>query len=183
MIISSNAYLSLEDMKINAQYILDYLKAKGWTSNAICGMLGNMQTESTINPGLWESMQENNMTGGFGLVQWTPASKFTNWADSNNYTWGDINGQLERIIWEKDNNQQWGVTTEYPMTFQEFTISTDSPSNLAMIFLANYERPLNPDQPIRGTQANYWYDNLNHNDTPVTQQKKRMPIWMYLRYF
>ena len=38
----SNRYLTLEQMKVNAQYILDYLRDRKWTKNAVCGMLGNM---------------------------------------------------------------------------------------------------------------------------------------------
>ena len=46
---SSNP-LTYEQMKINATYISNYLLSKGWTLNAISGMLGNMQSESAINP-------------------------------------------------------------------------------------------------------------------------------------
>lgn len=45
---SSNA-LDFEQMKINARYIYNSLIVKGWTINAISGMLGNMQSESSIN--------------------------------------------------------------------------------------------------------------------------------------
>ena len=51
-LIISNAYLSQPQMTDNAQYIADYLYARGWTQNAIAGILGNMQRESTMNPGL-----------------------------------------------------------------------------------------------------------------------------------
>lgn len=42
--------LTLEQMKINAEYIAKSLLVSGFTLNAICGMLGNMQSESSINP-------------------------------------------------------------------------------------------------------------------------------------
>lgn len=155
-VISTNAYLSEDQMLQNARYILQYLTARGWTRNAVCAMLGNMQSESTINPGIWESLIYGNYSGGYGLVQWTPASKYTDWAAANGYDIGDINGQLERIIWEKDNGEQWIATSSYPMSFAQFARSTDSPYNLAMAFLACYERPLDPYQPNRGTQAEYW---------------------------
>jgi hypothetical protein len=179
MIISRNGFLSLDEMKVNAQYILDKLVANGWTSNAICAMLGNMQTESTINPGIWENLAEGDMTGGFGLVQWTPASKFTNWADSNNFQWTNIDGQIARIEYEKTNHIQWNPTDTYPLTFEEFSKSTDTPYNLALMFLTNYERPLHPDQPNRGDQANYWYQTLTLN--PIPTQRKKMPLWFYLK--
>lgn len=177
--ITSNSYLSLEEQQINATNIYNYFISKGWTLNAICGMLGNIQTESTTNPGLWESMQEGNLSVGFGLVQWTPASKYINWAGAN-YLDGDK--QCERIIYELENNLQWITTSAHPMSFEEFSKSTDTPYNLAMVFIANYERPLNPNQPIRGEQANYWYEYLSGiTPQPPQDTKKKMPLYMYLR--
>ena len=46
---SSNT-LTMEQMKVNAIYIWNYLREQGWTLNAVAGMLGNMQSESAINP-------------------------------------------------------------------------------------------------------------------------------------
>lgn len=46
---SSNT-LTMEQMKVNATYIWNYLREQGWTLNAVAGMLGNMQSESAINP-------------------------------------------------------------------------------------------------------------------------------------
>lgn len=165
-IISSNEYLTVEQMKGNAEYIFSKLSANGWSKNAICGMLGNMQTESTINPGLWESRLEGNMKGGFGLVQWTPATNHTNWASARGYEWGDIDGQIAHIQYELDNNEQWISTSAYPMTFKEFSVSTKPADYLALAFIRNYERPLEPNQPIRGTQALYWFSVLEGGVTP-----------------
>ena len=47
---NSSTALSYEKMKLNAEYIAKSLMASGWSLNAICGMLGNMQSESSINP-------------------------------------------------------------------------------------------------------------------------------------
>lgn len=46
---SSNS-LNMSQMEINATYLWTYLQNEGWTLNAVAGMLGNMQSESTINP-------------------------------------------------------------------------------------------------------------------------------------
>ena len=80
---STNAYLSLSQMRGNAQYVMDLFQARGWSKNAIAAMLGNMQVESTINPGLWQGFDEFDYDGGYGLVQWTPASKYIDWAASD----------------------------------------------------------------------------------------------------
>lgn len=50
--ISSNKYLTQKEMQENVNEIYTYLNGKGWTTNAIAGLLGNIQRESTINPGL-----------------------------------------------------------------------------------------------------------------------------------
>lgn len=144
-------------MTANANYIYSYLTAKGWTKNAICGMLGNMQTESTINPSIWQSLIENNLVGGYGLVQWTPATKYIDWAVANNLNYSAMDSNLKRIDYEVENNIQFAHPT---MTFQEFTVSTDTPYNLAILFLTYYERPADPNQPARGTQAEYWWNTL-----------------------
>lgn len=46
---SSNS-LTMAQMQVNAQYIWSALSSQGWTLNAVAGILGNMQSESAINP-------------------------------------------------------------------------------------------------------------------------------------
>lgn len=171
-----NRYLSLQEMTDNAQYIMNYLNARGWSKNAIAGMLGNMQTESTINPCIWQNLDAGNMKLGYGLVQWTPATNYTNWADARGYAWNDINGQLERFQFEMDNGLQWIKTTDYPLSFQEFKTSTKSPEYLAQAFLRNYERPANQNQPNRSTQARHWFDTLSGDSTGGTNGKPAFPV-------
>jgi hypothetical protein len=158
MVYAGNRYLSQNEMQVNAQYILNYLTGKGWTKNAVCGMLGNMQTESTMNPAIWQGLNSGNLSGGYGLVQWTPASKYINWANARNYDYTTMDSNLKRIVYEVTNNIQW---IDSSMTFQDFTQSTDTAYNLGMKFLASYERPADPNQPIRGTQADNWFTTLD----------------------
>jgi hypothetical protein len=175
--------LTNEEMTVNANYIYSFLLSKGWTKNAIAGILGNMQSESSINPNRWQSDNIGNLQGGYGLTQWTPATKYLNWADSLGYAWTDIDGQIDRLQYEVENGIQWIATTNYPMSFQEFIKSTDTPYNLALAFIANYERPLDPNQPIRGTQAQYWYEHLQGSSTSPTPKQRKLPIWFYGRIF
>lgn len=46
----SSQALTRSQMEVNATYIWAYLRSQGWTMNAVAGMLGNMQSESSINP-------------------------------------------------------------------------------------------------------------------------------------
>lgn len=161
--ISANRYLSTAEMQNNAQIVYNRLKY-GWTKNAICALLANMQCESNINPGIWESLKSGNLSGGFGLVQWTPATKYRNWHDSyfgdTDYTNGDK--QLSRIIYEVRNGMQWAsVYSEQGLTFQEFTQSTLDPYILAVEFLICYERPANQGSSVRalrGSIAQTWWN-------------------------
>lgn len=144
---SSNA-LNMEQMQINATYIWNALSQAGWTLNAVSGMLGNMQSESSINPGRWQSdrVGGNPEGHGYGLVQWTPYTKYTDWITGDPST---MDNNLSRILYEVTNNIQWIATPTYNYSFSDFTQSLDTPYNLAMAFLANYERPQDPNQPIR----------------------------------
>lgn len=47
---NSSQQLTNRQMQINAQYIYRALTENGWTLNAISAILGNMQSESSINP-------------------------------------------------------------------------------------------------------------------------------------
>lgn len=165
--IIDNRYLSTSEMQNNAQIVRDYLISKGWSLNAVCGLLGNMQSESTINPGIWQSLIENNMSGGFGLVQWTPATNFTSWADSNGYSWTDGDAQLKWIDEETTSFGQWIATDAYPLTFTEFKASDQSPEYLASAFLKNFERAGVEVEEQRRSQASEWYEYLSGN-TPIT---------------
>lgn len=93
----------MEKMKYNANNMYDYFCLKcGWTKNALAGMLGNMQSESTLNPACWQNWRANIASPtqtswpsyttaddyyskymysgeGFGLVQWTQQRKFFEW--------------------------------------------------------------------------------------------------------
>ena len=158
---SGNFYLNLEQMTGNAQYILDYFSTRGWTKNSICGMLGNMQRESTINPGVWENLDYGNTNGGLGLVQWTPATNLINWCTDSGKAYLSIVSQCERIIYELNNGLQWIATTDYPMSFTEFTASNDTPENLASAFCMNYERAGVVAESERRANARYWFTVLD----------------------
>lgn len=176
--ISGNRYLSIAEMTANATIIFNNLSSRGWSVNAISALLGNMQSESSINPGIWQSLNQGNMSGGFGLVQWTPATNFTNWADANGYAWSDGDSQLKWIDEETTNFGQWIQTGSYPITFDEFKTSSQSVEYLASAFLKNFERAGVEVEAERRSQALYWFEYLNGRDPenhsqPSNPNKKR----------
>ena len=156
--ITGNRYLSEAEMQNNSMIIKSYLASKGWSVNAISGLLGNMESESTINPGIWQSLREGNMSGGYGLVQWTPATNFTEWADSHGYAWDDGSAQLKWINEQTAPSGQWIPTSTYNFSFDAFKVSTQTPEYLASAFLKNFERAGVEVENQRRTQARKWYN-------------------------
>lgn len=159
------------EMTVNANYIYSFLNGKGWSKNAIAGILGNMQSESSINPNRWQSDNIGNLSGGYGLVQWTPATNYIDWANSKGYDYTSMDSNLLRIIAEVETDSQWGsnaVVGAPPYNFEGFTHSEESPYILAVNFLWFYERPDSQNhepqdvnvQQQRGNQASHWFEVL-----------------------
>lgn len=146
----------------------------GWTDNAVAAVLGNMQTESSINPGIWEGLSPYTIGGrasGYGLVQWTPWDKYANWAGDD---WRD-NGvrELQRIDYEAANGLQWFYNAEVgispPITFRQFTQSTLDVETLSDYWLYFYEHPGDPlySRTLRRAQSIRWYEFITgHPYTP-----------------
>lgn len=164
----------------NAYCIAMYLMAQGWQLEAICGMLGNIQSEGMTQPGYWESNDIGNFNKGFGLVQWTPATKYIDWATTE---WGIedpwrpyyYSGWYEcyRIACEcrYGLSGQWIATSDFDVSFQEFAqglglIGNDKWDRVeyaASVWLYNYERPSNPQgsESLRRARAHAWMQRLN----------------------
>lgn len=163
--IKGNRYLSEAEMKNNATLVWQYFQPLGWTLNAVAGMLGNMEKESSINPGIWGNLDPSGPPDetGYGLVQWTPYTRITTWLSSHGYAIDDGNGQCAKLQEEMEHPEievTWIETESYPLSFREFAFSTQDPGYLAMAFLRNYERPYDPDQPDRAERAQKWYTYL-----------------------
>ena len=159
--ISKNIYLTEEEMQNNALMVFRALYIKGWTIEAIAALLGNMESESTINPGIWENMTLD-ILGGYGLVQWTPSTIYTMWATSNDYDIADGDAQLLWIDTMTELTGQWIPTDEYPLSFAQFKRSTASPQYLASAFLKNFERAGVEVESERRTQASKWYNYMTN---------------------
>lgn len=175
--VSGNRYLTQKEMERNATYIYAYLSRRGWTKNAIAALLGNMEAESTINPGIWEDLDEGDTAQGFGLVQWTPASKYLNWCQENNLNPSDMDSALKRIEYELEKGLQYYPTPSYPETFRQFKESNKSAYYLGMAFVTNYERPKTITTQ-RGKNAEKWYSFLLNLPTFISGVKKSLPLWL-----
>lgn len=193
---TKNSYsISIDEMKPNARYIWQYFSSRGWTLNAVAGLLGNIQQESKMSPAIWESTIEGsiinadgtqvlNMSAidsyyakkgcypGYGLTQWTPYSKYTDWCASHSLAYWDMDSQLQRIEYEVENKIQWQARPSkgYNLTFSEFIASTQDAAWLAEAFAFCYERPARSSgttaeqddlRKERGANGDFWYSYLS----------------------
>ena len=195
--ISKNAWLTEAEMQTNAVYIYQYLNARGWSLNAIAGMLGNMEVESKINPGIWQNLNVGKGPA-YGIVQWDPWTKYWDWCEARNLEPSEMDNNLNRIIWELENGEQYYPTKNYPETFREFSKSSKSANYLGWAFVYNYERPANPTARDRGAYAEKWYNYLvgvieggtvppavnPDEDIPENPDPRplKLPVWLLYKF-
>lgn len=128
----------------NAQMVADHFAGKGWTPESIAALCGNMRHESSINPDMYEYGYAWSEDRGYGLVQWTPRSKYWDWATARSLDPRAGDSQLARLDYEVENNIQWIPDADYNnMTFAEFRGNTGgwSVDYLTEAFTWSYERP------------------------------------------
>lgn len=186
--IKGNRYLTQAESDNNAYIVYSVLTGYGWSYNAICATLGNMYRESQINPGLWQNLYQDP-SNGFGLVQWTPATNYTIWANGHGY---DIDSGNEQLLWldtETVSTGQWIATTAYPLSFDDYKSSTQDVNYLTGAFQRNFERNADPSDLIQRQQYAQYYYQLLQDYTPIDpyppyypDRNTAMKIWQMIRY-
>jgi len=96
----------------NAQTVFSYFLSKGYSKEQAAGIIGNMTQESGVDPLKWQGDRKDHDTPpnpddpneGWGLVQWTPASKILDYASSVSKTPGDIVTQLDFLAAQLDGS-------------------------------------------------------------------------------
>lgn len=145
---TGNNYLNQSQIDVNFIWFWQYLVNRDISPftdvTAICAMAGNIQQESTFNPGLWQNRTINNEKG-FGLVQWTPATKYLDWCKKENLTPQYMDTACERLIVECINSseyRQWIPTSEFSISFEEFAVNSEGYDidTATKCFLKCYER-------------------------------------------
>lgn len=158
----------------NVMKMVEVLAPLGWTINAIAALAGNQAYESGFNPWRWES-DTVNLSRGYGLFQYTPATKYIQSAVAAGYagfqpnypmgSGGQDDGTAQLLFMHNNVDGGYISTNAYPLSMQAFRMSTQSPDYLASAWLYNYERPADPSatEPGRRADALWWYDWLvNH---------------------
>lgn len=184
---ASENQLNQEEMENNALLFSQNMGGRyGWTIEAICGALGSIQTESTINPGACEigrGVPSGGILygGGLGLIQWTDYPPYTAtkphpllWAaNEQGQNWHD--GDFQCYLLTEATNEditscglpegpRWGWQTSslYPsISFDEYIKSEIAPETMAEYFFFDMEWHSFPDNgtlPLRKERARKWYD-------------------------
>lgn len=136
--------LSVAQQQNNADMFYAAMSSYGFSDVACAAIWSNILFESGGNPMAWETGQVSN---GFGLVQWTPATKIRNWAADNNLNPDDGNVQCRRIYLEFSNPstyEQYYSTNNFPVSAQQFMNADLSQHDITWwseAFTRNYERP------------------------------------------
>lgn len=186
----ANSSLEAED---NAIMIYSVLSAKGWTLNAIAGVIGNMVVESGLNPWRWENdnILSQYGTSGYGLFQFTPATKYIqdpraqalpDYAPNTTDLVGNPNDGTAQLQFV-DAYADYLPTNAFPMSYADFKQSLRTPEYLAEVWVYNYERPLSPDVTERKRQARYWYNylsNVSPVPVPPSVKGRKLPIYMLI---
>lgn len=142
-----------------AREVWKTLRGWGCSDGAIAGILGNMQAESALIADRWQSDIVGNMSGGYGLVQWTPATNYIDWAKAQHLDHKTVSTQCARIKYEADHGEQFFKSGT---TFWNWLKSDGTPEQKADEFIRYYERPKSFDTlPQRKGFARKWYDQLH----------------------
>lgn len=174
-------YLTRAQMENNALEFNAYFAGR-YTLESICGMLGNVQRESTLNPALKETASASS---GWGLIQWTPSSNLTDYASNQGRDWKDGNIQCQLINAEvlEGYGTQWLPTTRYPYTGLEFSQLTDVEEAVkAYCFERERASVVKLDERIQNGKN--WFEYLSGSPAPPTpptpSTRNHMPVYMML---
>lgn len=185
----STITMSQAERENNAREFYNFFGSLGFTIEAICGMLGNIEHESWLNPAMKQNL---SVSSGWGLIQWTPSSVLTNWCTSKGYNWYDGYAQCNRINREGNNEPDamgyWLPTSAYSYTWSQFSKLTDV-TEATKAFLYERERAGVSALNQRIQYAIKWYNFFGGESPippipptpPTPKERRKMPIYMMVR--
>lgn len=173
-------WLSQSESLNNAQMVVNHFVGTDWTKASLSAMCGNMRHESSINPDMYEYGYDWSADRGYGIVQWTPRSKYWDWATARGLEPRNGDSMLARIDYEVENDIQWianghqvryGNGTKYDFSFTAFRQNSPglSVDQLTEAFTWNYEGPNytagTNSLPDRKSFANLCFSSLDFTGT------------------
>lgn len=173
--VGTTTFFNQTEKDNNAIEFFNFFAPRGYSLASIAGMLGNIDQESTVNPGLQETSSSNS---GWGLIQWTPMNNYFWWFDLHGWDWFDGYAQCEKIAEEIENNRDpWIPTSQYPYSGQEFSRLTDI-EIATRAYFAERERgdPAYANMQHRIDCANYYYQYLSGQPIPPSPPTPPTPV-------
>lgn len=182
----------------NATKIYNALSAYGWSLSAVCGIIGNMQHESTLSPAWIEQTNRWRLSGtdladvpnsvmqnfyneyyndpnrgyGLGLVQWDgkgiTRQKLVGFCENNGYVWYDGDAQMARLLDEYTRDLQWEVHTYYGVTWTWNNYVTNTRTPEESARIWCGCYEVSGGVEYRQENARYWYDYFSGGPTPPT---------------
>ncbi len=164
----------------------------GWTENSASAVIGNFQHESALNPGQFEHGKNYSMSDGFGLGQWTPATKISNYIGSTNKN--DMAdgakqmlyflaspGQYSTYFLNPDGSSRYYSETGLPYitNMADFSRSNASIEKLTKLWAICWERPGSAEYhrsiSARIDYATHWFNEFSGSPTPPTPPDPPIP--------
>lgn len=197
--LTKEAPLTEEEMKNNANIIINRFRLMGYDDNTIASILGNMENESTINPGRYES----GVGPGYGLIQWTPQNSLVEHTTNiglSDWDNGDtqLNVVISELLGEPVENLSWYTSTGFIQNYYTSGATNDmigitgkqylhnemgwDVNKLTILFMVGRERPsTNPEVnhiERRQADARKWLEYMGGAITPPTTAKRNF-WWLY----
>lgn len=182
--------LTSQEAYDNCVEIYNLLGGRGWSRNAVIGLLANIGHEGVYNPWLWQNDDPLNdyddyhtsASHAYGLVQFDPASKYIDYAQSYpgygpkfaNTSGSTLDGQAQMLF--IDENADYIPTATYPETYNEYKNSNKPVEYLTRAWFANYERGTWSDSRLE--DAAYWNEHLPGSPGPVGE----IPPWLIFKF-
>ena len=177
-----------KDAEDTAMRIWKYFKSKGWSDQAIAGLLGNMYKESRLSSlrlqgDLSQDLAKSKVYTekadkdlnffkhgiGYGLCQWTYGARKENlwkFCHDKGVSVGDTNMQIAFVDYEINNG---GMSKR----FRDILMHSNDVNMATAIILKVYEKPARMDDPAelqeRTRYAHEWYDKMTKkgNDSSI----------------
>lgn len=152
------------------QQVWQYFTSAGYTKEAVAGMMGNIEAESSFI-----ITNVNSSSAAYGLVQWMAGRRknLQNHAKSMNLTEGDIEAQLSFLLHELESGDGWiSPNIFYPRVheFSKFKQASDV-TYAAEAFAESFERmsvsEYEQSYNKRINAAKKYYDEFKNWTPPV----------------
>lgn len=137
--------------------VYNFLRAKGFSAAAACGVMGNIDVES----GFDATIEEIGNAIGYGLCQWSfeRRTNLVNWCNNNGRDYTTVEGQLDYLIYELEGGDSTcaALMNQYCGGFEGFKKLTDV-SWATQVFQICFERAGIPNMQKRISAAQGFYN-------------------------